>query len=219
MTPWASLALVLAIAGCAAGVPAKGPEQVLQQYAHAIKAGDARAAYALLSEDAKASIRFEAFERMLKENPDELRGLAEALSRPSESLHVTAVVTAPSGESLELVFEDGAWRAGLSAVDLYSQSSPRATMHAFVRAYEARRYDVLMRFVPTAKLDGLDEKKLKEAWEGEQKEEMRQLVSALKVALPTAQVERLGTRATLSYGAGGSVQLVEEDGVWKVEEF
>lgn len=205
--------------GCGAGARAEGPEQTLHRYAGAIRAGQVEEAYALLSRDAKQRISLEAFRRMLSENPEEVNALATALSRPGEVLEVTAVVTTPDGDTLQLVYEQGAWRTDISAVDLYGQAEPLQALQAFVRAFEARRYDVLMRFVPDGKSEGLDAKKLQNAWEGEQREEMTRLVQALKAALPTARAEILGDHATVSYGAGGSVQMREESGIWKIEDF
>ena len=64
----------------------------------------------------------------------------------------------------------------------------------------------------------LDAAKLQSSWEGHDKEEMEQVLSALKQALPTASVEQTGERATMPYGAG-TMQLVREHGLWKIEDF
>jgi hypothetical protein len=117
------------------------------------------------------------------------------------------------------VYEDGSWRVDSSAIDLYSQTSPESAVRAFIRAFQNHRYDVLLRFVPDGKKEGLDAAKLKKAWESEQKEEMERLTQALEAALPTAKFERIGERATMAYGAGGTVELVREHGAWKIEEF
>lgn len=117
------------------------------------------------------------------------------------------------------MYEAGQWRVDASAIDLYSQASPEAAVRAFIRAFENKRWDVLMRFVPDGKKEGLDAAKLKKAWEGEQKDELTRLTQALAAALPTAKFERIGERATMSYGAGGTVELLREHGAWKVEEF
>jgi hypothetical protein len=199
--------------------PPRGPADTLEAYARALEQGQAEKAYALLSDEAKKTITFEAFQRMLKENPDEVRDIAAALSRPSGLPLVRATVTAPTGETLLLVYEDGKWRVDGSAIDLYSQATPEAAVRAFIRAFNNRRYDVLMRFVPESKAEGLDADKLKKAWEGEQREEMERLTQALEAALPTAKIERIGDRATMAYGAGGTVEFVREAGVWKIEEF
>lgn len=188
-------------------------------YAEALQEARLGDAYALLSDEAKKSLPFEAFQRMVRENPSEVKDLVSALRRPSGPPLVTATVTAPSGETLDLVYEDGAWRIDRSAIDLYGQATPESAIRAFLRAFANKRYDILMRFVPSDKLEGLDEAKLRAAWEGEQREEMERLVQALQAGLPTARVERLGERATMAYGAGGTVEFVREAGQWKIEEF
>lgn len=212
---WSS---VVVLCACATGPKARSPEETLREYAAALREGDAERAYSLLSEEARRTMPFESFERMLAENPGEVREVAEALSRPAEPLRVTAVVASPEGETLHLVYEEGTWKADVTAIDLYSQSTPLAALSAFVRAFEAKRYDVLMRFVPLAEREGLDEARLKTAWEGDQKEEMQRLVEGLKSQLGSAKVEILGSRATVAYGAGGTVQLLLEDGAWKIED-
>src|SRR5262249_15755011 len=105
-----------------------------------------------------------------------------------------------------------------SAIDLYGQGTPEAAAAAFVRAIENKRYDVLMRFVPDSQREGLTEATLKAAWEGDQKQDMQSLSQALKSALANAPFEVVGERATLSFGAAGLLELVREQGAWKVEE-
>jgi hypothetical protein len=211
--------LQLITTACSSAPPPRSPAETLREYARALKEGRVRAAYALLSEEAKKSITFEAFRRMVRENSEEVLDIARALSRPAGTPLVTATVTAPDGEELVLIYEDGQWRVDASGIDLYSQSTPEAAVGAFIRAFENQRFDVLMRFVPESKLEGLNAAKLKRAWGGEQKEEMQRLTQALKAALPTAKIERIGARATMAYGAGGTVEMVNEAGLWKIEEF
>jgi len=211
-------ALQLITTACSTTPPPRSPTETLREYARALEEGRVHAAYALLSDEAKKSITFEAFRRMIEENSEEVLDIARALNRPAGAPLVTATVTAPDGEELVLIYEDGRWRVDASGIDLYSQSTPRAAVTAFIRAFENQRFDVLMRFVPESKLEGLDAAKLKKAWAGEQKEEMQRLTQALKAALPTAKIERIGARATMAYGAGGTVEMVNEAGVWKIEE-
>jgi hypothetical protein len=175
-------------------------------------------AYALLSEDAQKTIPFEAFSRIVKESPSDVAELAATLERPAAPPRVTATVTPPGGPVLLLVYEDGAWKVDGSSVDLYGQATPERAVFAFVRAYDNRRFDVLLRFVPDAQRGGLSAQVLEKAWTGEQKEEVERLVSALKAALPTARFELLGERATMAYGSGGTLELVRENGAWKVED-
>lgn len=208
------------VTACARGRPAStGPREVLTEYARALDEGRLDDAYGLLSAEAQRELPLEAFTRMVTESPDEAREMAAALIRPSGPPLVTATVTTPSGESLLLVLEDGEWRVDGSAIDLYSQATPEAAIHAFLRAYENGRYDILLRFVPESQAQGLDPARLEKAWRGEQKVEMDRLTQALRAALPTARFEHLGDRATMAYGAGGTVELVREAGAWKIEDF
>lgn len=207
-----------ALSGCAAA-QSNSPESVLSAYSRAVRHGQLAEAYALLSEDAKKSIPFAEFKRLVQENPEQAQELARALDRPQAGPpRVTAKVTGTDGEPLLLVFENGAWRVDGSAIDLYSQVTPEAACTGFVRAVENKRYDVLLRFVPDAQREGLTEATLRRAWEGEQKPDLDRSIEALKAALPAARFEVVGERATLAYGAGGTVELVREHGVWKVEE-
>jgi len=213
------LALGGALLGCRSAGLQQGPSDALRTYSRALDEGRADDAYALLSSEAKRSISLEAFRRMVKENAPEMKDIAQALGRPSSDPVVTATVTAPKGETILLVYEGGRWRLDGSAIDLYGQTTPRQAVEGFLRAFDQKRYDVMLRFVPDAHLDGLDTVKLKAAWEGPQREEMLRITAALKAALPTAQFEETGDRATMSYGTGGTVQLVRQHGGWKIEDF
>jgi hypothetical protein len=198
--------------------PADDPSGVLRAYARALEEGRAEDAYRMLSDEARRGISLEAFRRMVKDNPEEVREIGRALARPTAAPVVTATVSGPNGQELQLVLENGNWRVEATAIDLYAQDTPRHAVQGFVRALERKRYDVILRYVPDGHREGLDAAKLKSSWEGHDKEEMEQVLSALKQALPTATIEETGERATMPYGAG-TLQLVRERGLWKIEDF
>ncbi len=213
----AGLGLFACLVACSRREP-ETPKAAVDAYAAALRDGRADEAYALLSDEAKREVSFAVFEEMLRQSPDEARELAKDLSQVSTATRVTATVTAPNGETLLLVLEDGQWRVDASAIELYGQRSPREALASFVRALERRRYDILLRFVPDDKLEGLTAAELKKAWEGSQREEIQALSEALRLALPSAKPEVTGDRATFAFGAGGAVALMRERGVWKVED-
>lgn len=217
---WTWLA-VAAVSGCVAscgGVRAEDPGAVLRDYSRALQEGRADDAYRLLSEDARRGISLEAFRRMVQDSPDEVREIGRSLARPTATPVVTATVTTPAGQELQLVLENGAWKVDASAIDLYAQDTARHAVQGFVRALERKRYDVILRFVPDAHKEGLDAKKLKSSWEGEEKQEMELVLAALKQALPSASIEETGEQASMPYGAG-TLHLVREHGLWKIENF
>lgn len=209
--------VALAVTGC--GAPkAEDPHSVLRSYARALEEGRSDDAYRMLSEEARRGISLDAFRRMVKDNPEEVRDIAKALARPTATPVVTATVTGGNGQELSLVLEGGVWKVEATAVDLYAQDTPRHAIQGFVRAVERKRYDVVLKFVPDSHKEGLDAAKLKAAWEGHDKEEIDQVVAALRQALPTASIEETGDRATMAHGAG-TMQLVRERGLWKIEDF
>ncbi|HEU4404271.1 MAG TPA: hypothetical protein VFS43_03125 [Polyangiaceae bacterium] len=219
-----ALACLSLLSGC--GSSLQNPHDTLRAYANEVEDGDAEEAYALLSTEAKRSLSLDAFRRMVRDNPAEAKELARALARPSSDPIVTATVTTPQGDEIVLVFEDGRWKLDASSVDLYGQATPRQAVRGFVRALERRRYDILLRFVPDAKKVGdaslppLDEKRLRESWEGPQKDDMQRIAQGLKAALAAAApIEETSDHASMPYGAQGTLQLVREHGVWKIETF
>lgn len=212
--------IALALAGVAcSGARAEDPHSVLRAYSRALEEGRAEDAYRMLSEEARRGISLEAFRRMVKDNPEEVREIARALARPTATPVVTATVTAPNGQELQLVLENGKWKVEATAIDLYAQDTPRHAIQGFLRAVERKRYDVVLKYVPDAHKEGLDAAKLKAAWEGHDQEAIQEVVSGLRQTLPTATIEETGDRATLAYGSGKTMQLVRERGLWKIEDF
>ena len=147
--------LTLGSLGCTGSAFEQGPSDALRGYSRALQEKRVEDAYRYLSDDAKRSLSLEAFRRSVEENPTETGEVAESLQRPTTDPVVTAVVTVPSGEELHMVYEDGKWRVDAAAVDLYSQATPRQALVGFIRAFERKRYDVLLRYVSDADREGL----------------------------------------------------------------
>jgi hypothetical protein len=233
----ASLAAVT-LAACGA-TNVQSPNAVMRAYAAAVIDGRADAAYALLSDDAKRSMSLEAFRQILQTNREEAIEIGQSLARPTSDPYVTATVTLPSHETITLVLEDGVWRVDGSAIDFYSQATPRLAMIAFIRAFERDRFDVLMKLSPAAHREGLTQERLRDAWgrvasdaKGDAKSDgkiddkaprrpegakIAEKLDVIASKLPTATIEETGAAATLSYDSG-VVKFVRENGVWLVED-
>jgi hypothetical protein len=152
------LPAVLAIGmltACGSALVQQGPSDTLRAYSQALEQGRVEDAYRLLSDEAKRTLSLDAFRRAVKENPQDVAEIAQALSRPASDPVVTATVTVPNGDELVLVYEGGRWRIDASAVDLYGQATPRQAIMGFLRAFERRRSDVVLRYVPDADREGL----------------------------------------------------------------
>lgn len=217
--PALALLGVLHCVACGSQRPAQTPEDALRDYSSAIEEGRLEEAYEMLSDESRAELSYTAFEELIKTHPEEVKTLTGALNQQSEPPMVTATITTRGGDVLELHYEDGAWRISKEAVALYGQDEPRQTLASFVRAYDNKRYDVLLRFVPEAQSADLSAELLKDSWEGEMKIEMEQIVETLRPEIQTGSLEVLGNTATLSYGSGSVVELSREHGLWKVEDF
>lgn len=209
--------VAIALSGCAGLSAGATPESAVASFASALREGRTRDAYALMSESYRRRVPFEEFERYFRDYPVEVRETARSLSarrgRPEEE----ARVTYGEGEQLRLVREGGDWRVATDVVDFYDQSSPRAALRAFVRAMERRRYDVVLRLIPEADREGMSEERMREAWEGEGREEVERLLANLRASLDNP-IEEVGDRATMVYGDRFRVQFVRERGAWRIED-
>ncbi len=216
-----SLLLLVPIAllcvGCGGRASERSPDAMMDGFANALREARHEEAYNRLSVQYRSRVSFEEFRRHLQEHPDEARELAGLLANREGPAEVTAEVQYTETDRVSLVQENGRWRIHGNVVEFYSQSSPRVALRSFIRAMQRRRYDVVMRFVPRADLDGMSEDQMRAAWEGEGREEVDRLIANLTSFLDNP-IEEVGDRATMAYGDRFSVRFVREDSVWKIED-
>lgn len=103
------------------------------------------------------------------------------------------------------------------------QSTPTKSLRSFVNAVRARRWDLVMQFIPEGEIgEGpgrLTPEKLERAWGGEMLEQIDASVAAIEAALDAGtEMEVVENRATLVYGAGKRVSLLREAGGWVVHD-
>jgi hypothetical protein len=215
-----AVAFCLALAACGAG-SANMPQTTLRAYADALAEGRADDAYKMLSEETKRVITLEAFRDLVKRNREEALAIGKTLKRDSGDPYITAKIPLKNGDTITMVYEEGRWRVEGDALDFYSQATPRQAMLGFIRAYKNKRWDVLMRYTPDSHKEGLSAERLAQAWgpgkpEGE---ELKHRLEEIELALPSAQIEETGDRATfVSPGGSATVLFVREHGAWKVED-
>jgi hypothetical protein len=152
----AAVVLSSCLVACGGGtLVQQGPSDTLRAYAQALEQGRVDDAYRLLSDEAKRSMSLDAFRRAVRENPQDVLEIARAIARPASDPVVTATVTVPNGDELLLVYEGGRWRIDAAAVDLYGQATPRQALMGFLRAFDRKRYDMILRYVPDAEIEGI----------------------------------------------------------------
>jgi len=211
---WGALALT---ASCGGAGSQASPEGTVAELAAALREQRYEDAYGMMSRDFRRRVPPAEFVRHLEDNPGEARETAEVLGHPDGPAEQTAFVTYGDSERIEMVREPDGWRIATNVADFYDQSTPRSALRAFVRAMERRRYDVVLRMVPSADLEGMSEERMREAWSGDGREEVERLLANLRASLDNP-IEQVGDRATMPYGERFTARLVSEDGVWKVED-
>jgi hypothetical protein len=207
----------LLLTGCPVGSAGETPEATVAAFASALRDGRTSDAYALMSESYRRRVSRDEFERYFTDYPSEVRQTARALSERRGRAEEEAVVEYGEGESMRLTREGAEWRVATDVVDFYDQSTPAAAIRSFVRAMERRRYDVVLRLIPAADREGMNEERMREAWEGEGREEVERLLASLRASLENP-IEEVGDRATMPYGDRFRVQFVREEGVWRIED-
>lgn len=210
------LTVVLASVTGACG-RSKGPSQTLDKYGRALKNHDFGSAYDLMSSGFRGKVSREDYVRMMRDNPREVDETAERLRGKRGSMEVSAEFEYGLGDSMRLVQEDGRWRISTNPLGFYDQSSPKAALRSFIRAYRLERWDVMLRFVPNAYREKMDAPKMKAQFTGPSREQMENLVNTLEANVDEPIIER-GNDARMSYGDRFTVQFVKEDTAWKLKD-
>jgi hypothetical protein len=204
----------LAVAACGRS---KGPSQTLDRYGRALKNHDFSGAYDLMSSSFRGKVSREDYVRMMRDNPREVDETAERLRGKRGSMEVSAEFEYGLGDAMRLVQEDGRWKIATNPLGFYDQSSPKAALRSFIRAYRLERWDVMLRFVPTSYREKMDAAKMKAQFTGPSKEQMESLINTLEAHLEESIVER-GNDARMTYGDRYTVQFVKEDSAWKLKD-
>ena len=210
------LGAVLAVSSVGCG-RSKGPSQTLDTYGSALKNHDFGAAYDLMSSSFRGKVSREDYVRMMRDNPREVDETADRLRGKRGSMEVSAEFEYGLGDTMRLVQEGGSWRIATNPLGFYDQTSPRAALRSFIRAYRLERWDVMLRFVPNAYREKMDAAKMKAQFTGPSREQMETLIVTLEANVDEPIVER-GNDARMSYGDRFTVQFVKEDNAWKLKD-
>ncbi len=146
---------------------------------------------------------------------EEPAALGRRLAAEAPAVAPRVAVMLALGEEVPLVLEGGRWRIDGPVGEAWGQGTPRAAVRTFVRAAEARRYDVLLRLVPDRYRAGLTADGLRAFWEGARKDEHRALLARLRAA-SGAPIAESGDEARLAVAPDREVLLVREAGRWKI---
>ena len=211
---------VLAICACVVAIGCsrpQGPSQTLDKYGRALKNHDFGSAYDLMSSGFRGKVSREDYVRMMRDNPREVDETAERLRGKHGSLEVSAEFEYGLGDQMRLVQEGGEWRIASNPLSFYDQSTPKAALRSFIRAFRLERWDVMLRFVPNQYREKMDAQKMKAQFTGPSKDQIETLMNTLEANVDEPVTER-GNDARMSYGDRFEVKFVKEDGVWKLKD-
>jgi hypothetical protein len=208
-----ALCAVLLVA-CSGG---KGPAQTLDKYGRALKNHDYSEAYDLMSSSFRGKVSREDYVRMMRDNPREVDETAERLRGKRGSMEVSAEFEYGLGDTMRLVQEGGYWKISTNPLGFYDQTSPKAALRSFIRAYRLERWDVMLRFVPATYKEKMDAAKMKQQFTGPSREQMETLINTLEANVDEPIIER-GNDARMSYSDRFTVVFVKEDSAWKIKD-
>jgi hypothetical protein len=211
-----ALAITLSLLVVACGSN-KGPSQTLDKYGRALKNHDFGGAYDLMSSGFRGKVSREDYVRMMRDNPREVDETADRLRGKRGSMEVSAEFEYGLGDTMRLVQEDGRWKISTNPLGFYDQSSPKAALRSFIRAYRLERWDVMLRFVPNSYREKMNATKMQAQFMGPSHEQMENLINTLEANVDEPIIER-GNDARMGYGDRYTVQFLKEDGAWKLKD-
>jgi hypothetical protein len=212
-----AVATTLCLAALAACAPGKGPNQTLDGYGLALRNHDFSAAYDLMSSSFRGKVSRDDYVRMMRDNGREVNETSDRLRGRKGSMEVSAEFEYGLGDTMRLVQESGQWRIATNPLGFYDQSTPKAALRSFIRAYRLERWDMMLRFVPNSYREKMDAKKMQAQFTGPSREQMENLINTLEANVDEPIVER-GNDARMSYGDRYTVQFLKEDGAWKLKD-
>src|SRR3954468_10997484 len=208
------LVIALVAAACA---PGTGPNQTLDRYGMALKNHDFNAAYDLMSSSFRGKVSRDDYVRMMRDNGREVSDTADRLRGKKGTIEVSAEFEYGLGDTMRLVQEGGQWKIATNPLGFYDQSTPKAALRSFIRAYRLERWDVMLRFVPNSYREKMTAPKMQAQFTGPSREQMENLINTLEANLDEPIIER-GNDARMSYGDRYTVQFLKEEGAWKLKD-
>lgn len=200
---FASCALGLFASACSAALP--DPVVALDAYADAAARGDARAIYAMLSDQGRRSLSPEEVERLVADERAELIDQAAALRGKNVGVRAHARVRYADGEVATLELEHGEFRIAAADALPAAARTPVEALAALRRVLARRSYAGLMRVLSPATRTAIES-------------DLRQLVDGLERP-EGLEVQVAGDVATVQIPGGHEVRLRREAGLWRVDDF
>lgn len=182
------------------------PLSTLHNYIDAVKNKDSKAIYGMLSKARRYQLSETTIKKAMKEYQLEFEQQLEALSNilKQERLSPIINVILADGEIITLKEEGGKWKVTGGFDRAVSQNTPQETISALYKALLRRDYFLFFKLLTTKKQEELET-------------EITSLIQRLK-RVDTLSVVIEGDKATVEYLPGHYIELILEDGKWKIND-
>ncbi len=192
------------------------PQDVVAEYGQAVRDGDPKHAYALLSPELREQTPYPEFLAQWRARRQSLLGSAPGFADARDTpAHVTAELGYNDYDTLKMTLGPNGWKLSGGVLSIYAQDTPRNALVSFVRALESRDHVQLMHFIPSDYAQHMTPELLAADLD-KRKAEVDDLVIELKANLHEPISVR-GAQAFLRYGEH-KVTLVLEGDAWKIED-
>jgi hypothetical protein len=192
------------------------PEGVTRDFAAALSENDYQRAYKRMSAGYRRRVPFEQFQERLAAAPEETVALVNALSSSTKHSGRNDLIRYGEDRFLKLEPSGDSWRIATDLTIFYDQSTPRAALVSFLRAVENRKYNVVLRFIPSDERITITSEDLSKYWSGQYRHSLERLLTSLRDNLKVP-IEEVGDVALMPYGSRFCVQFCRENGVWKIQ--
>jgi hypothetical protein len=199
-----ALTVLLTMQGCVTN-PSQSPDGVLAQYIFALESNNPARAYELLDPALQQQITRTKFFDQWKNHQSELVDQLRILRRRGDPIQVQATMTYPEGEQVRLVRTAGVWTVHDGIGLFLGTTTPYDTLKSLIQAIRANNLDALLKLLSREKGESLEK-------------ELHERLMLIEKAME-ANLEVMGNKAVMVYGPSLKIELVFEDGQWKISDF
>ncbi len=200
-----ALTLAILLVGCAHHHdPRVDPALTLRAWSEAIGHDDPHTAYMLLSSSLRSRLSEADFTLQWKAAPSELTEQQDALR--SATVARQAALRQRDGRALVAVREEGRWRLTSPRPADEGAATPAEALQLLIAAVDARDFDALLRVLAEPLRSSLEQA-------------LDDRLEKLRAAVKKGGIEISGEHAKIRYDSRYHIELIEENGRWRVRDF